>query len=45
MAMEYIIANLRIVAIINMVDLDIMEERLSQLVALEEERLIFGFHK
>jgi len=45
MPMEYIAPSLRIVAFTNMVDLNIMEERMSQLLSLEEDRFIEGFHQ
>ena len=36
--------SLRIVAITEMIDVEIFKERLSQLVQLEEERFIAGYH-
>ena len=45
MPMEYIVPILRIATITNMAEQDIMEERLSQLVTLEEDRFIVGFHQ
>lgn len=44
MPMEYIVPNLRIATIMNMVDNDIMEEILEQLLMLEEDRFLIGFH-
>lgn len=44
MPMEYIMASLRIAVVTNMVDLNIMKERMSQILALEEDRFIAGFH-
>lgn len=43
--MEYIVPRLRIVAFTNIVDPDIMKERMSQLITLEEYKFIAGFHK
>ena len=45
MPMEYIIPSLRIAQIIEMADIDTMNERLAQLLALEEDRFIAGFHQ
>ena len=45
MPMEYIIPSLRVVAITEMTDADVVEERLLQLIHLEEERFIVGFHQ
>ena len=45
MPMEYIILSLRVAAIIEMRDVDVVEERLLQLIHLEEERFIAGFHQ
>ena len=44
MPMEYIVPSLHIETFKNMVEPDIMEERLAQLVALEEDRFITNFH-
>lgn len=44
MPMEYIVPSLRIAAFTYMEDSDIMEERMAQLLALEEDRFIVGFH-
>lgn len=43
--MDYIMPSMRIVAFKDMVDPDVMEERMSQFIALEEDRFIVGFHK
>ena len=43
--MEYIIPSLRIAQITEMADTDTMNERLVQLLALEEERFIAGIHQ
>ena len=45
MPMEYIVPTLRIAVVTNMADFDIMEERMAQLLALEEDRFIAGFHQ
>ena len=45
MPMEYIIPILRIAQITEMADTDTMNERLAQLIALEEDRFIVGFHQ
>ena len=45
MPMEYIVPSLHIVAFTNMAEPDIMEERLAQLVALEEDHFIANFHQ
>ena len=45
MPMEYIIPSLRISQITEMADTDMMNERLAQLLALEENRFITGFHQ
>ena len=45
MPMEYIIPSLRISQITKMADTDTMNERLAQLLALEEDRFIAGFHQ
>jgi hypothetical protein len=42
--MEYLVPSLRIVAFTNMDDISVVHERLSQLVKLEEDRFITGFH-
>jgi hypothetical protein len=43
--MEYLVPSLRIVPITDMDDPGIVQERLAQLVELEEERFIGGFHQ
>ena len=45
MPMEYILPNLRIAQITGMTDTDTAEERLAQLLTLEEDRFIVGFHQ
>ena len=45
MPMEYIIPSLRIAQITEMADADTMNDRLAQLLALEEDRFIAGFHQ
>ena len=45
MPTEYIMPSLRIATFTNMVDPDIMKERMSQLLTLEEDRFIAGFHQ
>ena len=45
MPMEYIVPSLCIAAFTNMAEPNIMEERLAQLVALEEDRFISNFHQ
>jgi hypothetical protein len=43
--MEYLVPRLRIVSFIDMDDTDIVQERLAQLVELEEDKFIAGFHQ
>ena len=43
--MEYIISSLRIVVIIDMTDVGVVEERLSQLLQLEEEHFVADYHQ
>ena len=43
--MEYIVLSLRIAALREMTDTDAVEERLAQLIQMEEERFIAGFHQ
>ena len=45
MPMEYILPSLRIAQITGMTDIDMVHERLAQLLALEEDRFIAGFHQ
>ena len=43
--MEYIVSNLQIAAITEMKDTDVVEKRIVQLVQMEEECFIVGFHQ
>jgi hypothetical protein len=43
--MEYLVPSLRIVAFTDMDDPGAVQERLAQLVELEEDRFIAGFHQ
>ena len=45
MPMEYILPSLRIAQITRMTDTDTVEERLAQLLSLEEDRFVAGFHQ
>ena len=45
MPMEYILPSLRIAQLTEMADIDTLEERLAQLLNLEEDRFIAGFHQ
>ena len=45
MPMEYIVPSLRVAALTKMIDVDVVEERLLQLIHLGEERFIAGFHQ
>ena len=45
MPMEYILPSLRIAQITEMTDTDTVEERLAQLLTLEEDRFIAGFYQ
>jgi len=45
MPMEYIVPSLRIAAFIDMTDSDAVKARLSQLIQLEEDRFVAGFHQ
>jgi len=45
MPMEYIVPSFRIAAFMDMTDHRALEERLVQLVELEEERFLGGFHE
>ena len=45
MPMEYILPSLRIARITGMDDIDTVDERLAQPLALEEDRFIAGFHQ
>ena len=44
-AMEYIAPSLRIVALTGMDDAEALEERIAQLVQIEEDHFIAGFHQ
>ena len=43
--MEYIVPSLRIAAVTKMIDMGAVEERLAQLIQMEEEHFIAGFHQ
>ena len=43
--MEYIVPKLRIVVITQMTDVGAIKEILSQLIELEEEHFVAGYHK
>jgi uncharacterized protein (DUF1499 family) len=43
--MEYLVLILRISSFIDMDDTSVVRERLSQLVELEEDKFITGFHQ
>jgi hypothetical protein len=43
--MEYLVPSLRIVSFTDMDDTGNVQERLSQLVELDEERFVVGFHQ
>jgi len=45
MPMEYIVPILRIYVVIEMEEWDIMEERLMQILELEEDRFLVVFHQ
>ena len=45
MPMEYIVPSLRIATLMGMTNHRTLEERLAQLVELEEERFLAGFHQ
>ena len=45
MPTEYIVPSLQIVALTGMFDREALEERLTQLEELEEERFLVGFHQ
>jgi hypothetical protein len=45
MPMEFIMPSLCIVALTELTDLGVVEIRLSELVELEEDRFVKGFHK
>jgi hypothetical protein len=43
--LEYLIPNLHIVSITNMIEIGSNKEILSQLMELEEDRIMVGFHQ
>lgn len=43
--MEYIVSSLRIVVVIDMANSDMMNERMSQILVLEEDKFILVFHQ
>jgi hypothetical protein len=43
--MEYLVPSLRIATFIGMDDTDIVQDKLAQLLELEEDRFIIGFHQ
>ena len=43
--MEFIVPSIRMITIIEMADVDVVKDSLLQLVHLEEERFITGFHQ
>ena len=45
MPMEYIVPNLKIVALTDLADEEIVEERLLHFLELEEDRFVAGFHQ
>lgn len=45
MSMEYIVPSLCIVTLTDMVDRDTLEEWLTQLIELEEDRFLVGFRQ
>ena len=45
MSMEYIVPSLRVAALTDMTDEEALKERLLQLVGLEEDPFIVGFHQ
>ena len=45
MPMEYIVSSLRIAMLTDMADCETMEERLVQLMELEEDRFLAWFHQ
>ena len=45
MPMKYIVPNLRIDTITEMIDVGAIEEILSQLIQLEDERFVAGYHQ
>jgi len=45
MSIEYIVPSLRIAALTDTADREALEERLAQLMELEEDRFLVGFHQ
>ena len=45
MPMEYIVPSLHITAVTNMDDVEALEERIAQLIQLEDDRFTAGFHQ
>ena len=45
MPLEYIVPSLRIVAFTEMIDVGVVEEIFSQLVQIEEDHFIIGYHQ
>ena len=45
MSMEYIVPRLKIATLTNMADVETVNERLVNLVELEEDQFIAGFHQ
>ena len=45
MPMEYIVHMIMIVVITEIIDVGVVEERLLQLVRLEEEHFVAGYHQ
>jgi len=45
MSMEYVVLSLRIVVVTDMENSDMMKERMSQILTLEEDKFIAGFHQ
>ena len=45
MPMEYIVPSLHLVAVTGMDDAETLEERIAQLLHLDENRFIAGFHQ
>ena len=43
--MEYILSSLRIVVLCEMIDVDSIKQILSQIVQIEEEHFVVGFHQ
>jgi hypothetical protein len=43
--LEFLVPSLRIAAITNMIERGIVQERLIQLMEMEEDRILAGFHQ